>query len=46
MTVAIEPKIIVPGWGGLTLEDTIVVTASATQTLTYATERFELDQGS
>ncbi len=46
MTAAIEPKIIVPGWGGLTLEDTVVVTASGTQTLTYATDRFELGHGS
>lgn len=42
MTVAIEPKIIVPAWGGLTLEDTVVVTESGAQTLTYADDRFEL----
>lgn len=46
MTVAIEPKIIVPGWGGLTLEDTVVVTSAGTDTLTYATDRFELDHAS
>ncbi len=46
MTVAIEPKIIVPGWGGLTLEDTVVVTPSGAEMVTHAEERFELPAAS
>ncbi|MBA2529344.1 MAG: aminopeptidase P family protein [Euzebyales bacterium] len=45
MVVAIEPKIIVPGWGGLTLEDTVAVTASGNEVLTRAVDRFELGDG-
>lgn len=34
MVLALEPKVIVPGWGGLTLEDMVVVTEEGAQRLT------------
>lgn len=36
MTLALEPKVIVPGWGGLTLEETVAVTAEGRQVLTHS----------
>lgn len=34
MVLALEPKVIVPGWGGLTLEDMVMVTADGAERLT------------
>jgi len=34
MTLALEPKFIVPGWGGVDLEDTVVVTCNGCELLT------------
>lgn len=34
MTLAIEPKLIVPGWGGVDIEDTVVVTCDGCDVLT------------
>lgn len=42
MTLAIEPKIIIPGWGGMTLEDTVLVTSSGARLLTRAPTELEL----
>ena len=36
MVIAIEPKLMIPGWGGLTSEDTIRVTATGAEVLTGA----------
>jgi len=32
--LALEPKIIVPGWGGMTLEETVVVTEAGREVIT------------
>ena len=34
MTLALEPKLIIPGWGGVDLEDTLVVTGDGCEVLT------------
>ncbi|MHB9145960.1 MAG: M24 family metallopeptidase [Symbiobacteriia bacterium] len=34
MTLALEPKVIVPGWGGLTMEETVAVTPAGHRVLT------------
>ena len=36
MVIAIEPKLMIPGWGGLTNEDTVRVTATGSEVLTGA----------
>jgi Xaa-Pro dipeptidase len=36
MVLAVEPKVIVPAWGGLTIEDTVLVTDGAPEVLTTA----------
>ena len=42
MVLAIEPKVIIPGWGGLTVEDTVLVTAGAPEVLTPAPTQLEV----
>ncbi|HVM12983.1 MAG TPA: Xaa-Pro peptidase family protein [Egibacteraceae bacterium] len=42
MVLAVEPKVIVPGWGGLTVEDTVVLTRYGAQRLTGVTTELEL----
>ena len=42
MTLAIEPKLIVPGWGGLTIEDTLVITADGADILTTSSTELEI----
>ena len=34
MVLALEPKMIIPGWGGVDLEDTILVTNTGVEVLT------------
>lgn len=34
MVIALEPKIIIPGWGGITVEDAVLVTADGCERLT------------
>ncbi|MGI6643429.1 MAG: M24 family metallopeptidase [Bacillota bacterium] len=41
MTLAIEPAVYVPGWGGVRLEDTVLVTADGQERLTTATMQLE-----
>ncbi|MHC1636309.1 MAG: M24 family metallopeptidase [Candidatus Methanospirareceae archaeon] len=36
MVLALEPKLIIPGWGGLDLEDTFLITDSGGKHLTYS----------
>jgi len=36
MTLALEPKVIIPGWGGLTMEETVVVTLEGREVLTHS----------
>ncbi|MDD5095076.1 MAG: Xaa-Pro peptidase family protein [Dehalococcoidia bacterium] len=36
MTLAIEPKLVVPGWGGIDIEDTVLVTKSGYERLTHS----------
>ena len=38
MVLALEPKLIIPGWGGLDIEDTLVVTASGAEWITYGSK--------
>ncbi|PIU85454.1 MAG: hypothetical protein COZ68_10155 [Deltaproteobacteria bacterium CG_4_8_14_3_um_filter_43_13] len=35
ITIALEPKLIVPGWGGVDLEDTFLITDNGAKFLTY-----------
>ena len=42
MVLAIEPKVIVPGWGGMTVEDTVVLTRDGARRLTGVTTELEL----
>jgi len=42
MVLAVEPKIIVPGWGGLTIEDTVLVTDDGAEVLTRAGTELEI----
>lgn len=42
MVLAIEPKVIVPGWGGMTVEDTVVVTRDGAVRLTGGSTELEL----
>lgn len=42
MVLAIEPKVIIPGWGGLTVEDTVLVTTGAPEVLTLAPTQLEV----
>ena len=34
MVLALEPKVIIPGWGGMTLEETVAVTEAGAEVLT------------
>ena len=36
MVLAVEPKLVVPGWGGMTVEDTVVVSVHGAEWLTGA----------
>lgn len=42
MVIAIEPKVLIPGWGGLTNEDTVLVTGSGVEVLTAASSELEI----
>ncbi len=42
MVLAVEPKVIDPGWGGMTVEDTVVVTAAGASRLTGASRELQL----
>lgn len=42
MVLAIEPKVVIPGWGGMTLEDTVVVTRGGAQPLTGTGTELEI----
>lgn len=42
MVLAIEPKVIVPGWGGMTVEDTVVVSPGGGRRLTGGSTELEL----
>jgi len=39
MVVSIDPGIYIPGWGGVRVEDTVVVTANGCETLTKAEKK-------
>jgi len=45
MVLAVEPKLIDPGWGGLTIEDTVLITDQGAERLTQAGRELEMSSG-
>ena len=41
MVMTVEPGIYLPGWGGIRIEDDILVTRSGHEVLTHAPKRLE-----
>jgi Xaa-Pro aminopeptidase len=43
MVVTVEPAVYIPGWGGIRIEDDVLVTTSSCEVLTHAPKRLELN---
>ena len=40
MLITDEPGVYIPGWGGIRIEDTVLITADGAEALTHAPKEF------